>query len=126
VRYKIGLKLARIKFVRNAIDQRADLSEFRKPPTIRIFLGMFLIAFSFVMCWPAISALGALAIYYRIPWILVFGPVLYVSSHLCFLAGMALSGRKYSHIFLRWVVRCSVEKLLSRGSVQERSKVSET
>ena len=124
MRYKIGLQLARIKFVRTAIDQRADLSEFRKPPTIRIFLGMFLIAFSFLMCWPAISTLGGIALYFHRPWILIiFGPVLYFSSHLCFLGGMALSGEKYTRIFFKWLLRCGVEKLLSFGKVEQPTDV---
>lgn len=120
--YKLGLRLARIKFVRSAIEERAGLEEFKKPPTFRIILGVFLIGLSFPMCWPAISALGGVALYFHRPLIVAIGgPVLYVSSHLCFLAGMALSGEKYSRIFLKWVVRCAVENLLSLGMAEEKS-----
>jgi hypothetical protein len=120
LRYKIGLRLARIKFVRHAIAAHADLSEFRKPPTFRILFGMFLICFSFVMCWPAISALGGVAVYFRRPLILAIGaPTLYFSSHGCFLAGMALSGEKYTRIFFKWLTRRGVEKLLGFGMVEE-------
>jgi hypothetical protein len=97
--------------VRKAIAERADLSAFRQPPTFRILAGVFAICISFPMSWPAIGALGGVAIYFRSPWIIVIGgPVLYGLSHLCFLTGMALSGEKYSRIFLRWVARVSFER----------------
>ena len=116
--YKIGLRLAQLKFVRGTIDDRADLSAFKEPPNWRIFLGMFLIAFSFVMCWPVITPLTALSIYWKKPWIgLVGGTLIYGLSHLCYLAGMALCGAKYSLIVVRWMTRVGVEKLLARGNV---------
>jgi hypothetical protein len=119
--YKLGLRLAQLRYVRNAIDQRADLSEFRKPPTFRIFAGMFLIAFSFVMCWPAIGALSAFAIYHHMYWIAaVGGPTLYILSHLCYIAGMVLSGEKYMRIFFRWLTRRGVERLLALGIDEQR------
>jgi hypothetical protein len=112
----MGLRLAQIGFIRKAIDERASLDPFKKRPTFRILLGVFLIGFSFVMCWPAISALGGVAIWLRSPWLIVIGgPTLYILSHLCYIAGMALSGAEYSIIFLRWLVRIGVERLLQCG-----------
>jgi len=124
VRYKIGLQLARIKFVRTAIDQRADLSEFRKPPTIRIFLGMFLIAFSFLMCWPAISTLGGIALYFHRPWIFD-----HLRSRFVFFVTSMFSGRngaqrrEIHRIFFKWLLRCGVEKLLSFGKVEQPTDI---
>jgi hypothetical protein len=121
VLYKIGLRLASIKYVRHAIDERAGLSEFRKPPTVRILVGMFLIAGSLAMGWPVIVALsGAVAIYFHRPLLALIGGPLYIMSHLCFIAGMTLCGEKYSRIFIRWATRCGVEKLLSFGFKDQR------
>jgi hypothetical protein len=118
--YKIGLRLAQLGFVRKAIDDRANLEPFKKRPTFRILLGVFLIGFSFLICWPAISALGGIAIYLKSPWIIAIGgPVLYVLSHLCHIAGMGLSGAEYSLIFLRWFVRVAVERMLQCGLSQK-------
>jgi hypothetical protein len=115
--HKIGLRLARIEFVRSAIHDRADLEPFKRRPTFRILLGVFLIGFSFLACWPAISALGGIAIHLRMPMLAVVGgPILYGLSHVWFLLGMALSGADYSRIFLRWAARVGVEKLLSNGA----------
>ncbi len=114
---KIGRRLSRFHYVRSAIDDRADLSAFKARPDWRIFLGMFLIAFSFAMCWPVISVLGAWSIYYKRPWIFGIGaPTIYFLSHLCYLAGMALCGAKYSMIVFRWLTRVGVEKLLGAKS----------
>jgi hypothetical protein len=117
MRNKVGRYLARAKFVRRALEEKADLAAFRKPPTPGILFGIFLVCFSFLMCWPAISVLGALAIHFRQPWLVVIGPVLYGLSHLVFLAGMVFCGGvKYPYIFLRWAVRAWVERLLAGGS----------
>ncbi|HEY1922908.1 MAG TPA: hypothetical protein VGG44_09190 [Tepidisphaeraceae bacterium] len=118
--YKIGLRLARVGFVRSAIDDRADLSAFKGRPTFRILFGVFLIGFSFLACWPAISLLAGISVHLRMPLLAVIGgPILYGMSHLYFLAGMALSGAEYSRIFLRWAARVGVEKLLSFGVTPE-------
>jgi hypothetical protein len=115
---KVGRWLARAKFVRRAIEEKANLQAFRKPPTLGIFTGIFLVCFSFVICWPAISVLSGLSIYFRKPLIVcIGGPLLYGFSHVCFIAGMALSGGvKYPYIFLRWCIRMGVEKLLAGGT----------
>ena len=121
--YKLGLRLHSIRWIRHAIDQRADLSEFRKPPTPKTIIGVLLIAVSFPMCWPAIAALGGFALYYHRPLlILIGGPVLYGVSHLVYLLGMWLSGEKYARIFFKWAMRCWVERLLSYGKVQSESR----
>ncbi len=106
-------RLANTPYVRKAIEEKADLSAFKRKPTVRILLGVFLIGFSYILGWPAISALAGLAIYLQEPLVGVVGGVLtYGLSHLVFMAGMYLSGAKYSAIFLRWATRVSVEKLL--------------
>ena len=105
-------RLAETDFVRKAIEERADLSAFREKPSFRVLLGVFAIGFSYVIGWPAISALTALSVYFGEPLLaLVGGPVMYGLSHLVFMAGMVLSGAKYSAIFMRWATRMLVEKL---------------
>ena len=42
---------------------KADLSAFKKKPTLRVLLGVSAIGFSYVIGWPAIVALGAFSIY---------------------------------------------------------------
>jgi hypothetical protein len=115
---KAGQRLVRIKYVRRAIDDRANLSEFRKPPTVRILAGVFLITISMIMCWPLIVAsVGWVSWHLKRPWILTLIVPIYVLSHACYLMGMFLSGEKYTRIFLRWLTRCSVERMLGTSAI---------
>ena len=109
-------RIAATDYARKAVAEQADLSAFRQPPTFRILSGVFLIGFSYVIGWPAISALAALSVYFREPLLAVIGgPVMYGLSHLIFMAGMYLSGAKYSAVFLRWATRKAVEKFTGKG-----------
>jgi len=108
------IKIAATDFVRSAIDEQADLSAFKGKPTPLVLAGIFCIASSFILGWPAVGALGVLSVKLHNPWIAgVGGPLVYGFSHLVFLLGMYLSGAVYSMIFLRWLTRVSMEKLLA-------------
>ncbi len=107
------LKFGTTDYVRLAIAEQADLSAFKEKPAPVVLAGVFTIGLSFVLGWPAIAALGALSIETHNPWLVaVGGPLTYILSHLVFLFGMYLSGAVYSLIFLRWLTRVSMEKLL--------------
>ncbi len=115
MRSRVVRKIAATAYVRRALAEKADLSAFKKKPSARILLGVFLIGFSYVIGWPAVAALGALAVYFDQPLVaLIGGPLTYGLSHLVFIAGMALSGAEYSAIFLRWATRVLMEKLMKR------------
>lgn len=69
-----------------------------------ILIGVFLIAFNFLLGWPAVAALGLLSFKMQTPWLVaVGGPLTYGLSHLVFLAGMYISGGTYTLIFCRWL-----------------------
>jgi len=111
---KCILWLATTNFVRSAIAEQADLSAFRDKPTARVLLGVLLIGLSFLLGWPAVTALGLLSLHWETPWIVAIGgPLTYGFSHLVFLAGMYLSGAVYSLIFCRWLTRVTVERCLT-------------
>jgi hypothetical protein len=66
-----------------------------------------------ICCWPVIVAsVGWAAWHLHRPWILTLIIPLYILSHVCYLTGMFLSGEKYARIFLRWLTRRAVERLL--------------
>ena len=107
----IKKRILETQYVQSAIEEQADLSAFKKKPTPKIIAGILLIITSFIICWPAISVLGAISIYYKAPIIVIAGgPLLYGLSHLVFLLGMYFSGAEYSKIFFRWVTRKIMEK----------------
>ncbi|MCG2748705.1 MAG: hypothetical protein L6365_14370 [Desulfobulbaceae bacterium] len=108
------LKIAEIGFVRSTIEEQADLSAFREKPTPIVLAGVFAIGLSYIIGWPAVAVLGFLAVRLDEPWLAVVGcPLVYGLSHLVFLLGMYLSGAVYSLIFLRWLTRVSMVKLLA-------------
>jgi hypothetical protein len=108
------LKIAASGFVRSALEEQADLSAFREKPTFTVLAGVFAIGVSYIIGWPAVAALGILSVRLQEPWIALVGaPLTYGLSHLVFLLGMYLSGATYSLIFLRWLTRVSMEKLLA-------------
>ncbi len=112
---KLLQKLAETDYVRKAVEERADLSAFHEKPSFRVLLGVFALAFSYVISWPAITLLGVLAIHLEKPLLIAIGgPLLYGLSHLVFLFGMYLSGAKYSKIFLRWATRVAVERWVNK------------
>jgi hypothetical protein len=107
------LRIGQTGYVRSAIKEQADLSAFKEKPTPIVIAGVLCIGLSYVIGWPAVAALVVLSVKLENPWIVaVGGPVTYGLSHLVFLLGMYLSGAKYSLIFLRWLSRVSMEKLL--------------
>ena len=107
-------KIAATDFIRSSIEERADLSAFKQKPSPRVISGLFAIVVSFIIGWPAVAALGFLAVKLHKPWIVVVGgPLTYGLSHLVFLLGMYLCGAVYSLIFFRWLTRVSLEKLLA-------------
>ena len=113
--HKLVTKLASIGFVRRAMEDKADLSAFRQKPTARVIAGVTAIALSYLIGWPLIALLTTAAVYYEEPFIaLVGGPVAYGLSHLTFILGMYLAGARYSWIFLRWLTRVGMHKLLKR------------
>jgi hypothetical protein len=117
MKINIVKKIAETRYVRSAIEDKADLSAFKKKPSMKIVIGLSVMAFSYIIGWPAITALGALSIYLNKPLLIAIGgPVLYGLSHLVFMLGMYLAGADYTKIFLRWATRMAVEKWMSKNA----------
>jgi len=114
-------RIATTKFVRTAIEEQADLSEFRRRPSTRTVLGITAIGISYIIGWPAVALLGTMSVYLKEPLIVAIGgPVTYGLSHLVFIAGMYLAGAEYSRIFFRWATRVFVEKLIGNADAKDR------
>ena len=121
IRYIIA-KLAQTAFVRRSISERADLSAFKQRPTPRIIVGVALIALSYLIGWPVITVLGIFSIYFKEPMLVVIGgPIFYGTSHLLFLLGMYLAGMRYTWIFLRWLTRITMVKLMKKNNIPTSS-----
>ncbi len=107
-------RLAEKEFIRKAMDEQADLTAFKKKPSLRIITGVSAILFSYIIGWPAVALVGIIAAKLQEPWLAAIGcPLIYGLSHVVFLLGMYLAGATYSMIFLRWLTRVGMEKLLA-------------
>jgi len=110
---KTALYLARKKYCKTAIEDRADLTAIREKPTPSMIVGLILIAFSYVIGLPAVVALGVIAVWMKDKRIvLIGGPLIYAISTILFIIGIKMAGKKYFQVFSRWVVRVVLEKIL--------------
>jgi len=113
--------VSRTEFARKALEEKADLGPFKEKPSARILFGIFLMGFSYVIGWPAVTFFGMLSIYLSEPLIVIIGgPVIYGISHLVFLAGLYLAGARYTYIFFRWATRKFLEKYLDHVPADAR------
>ncbi len=106
-------RIAQIRYVRAAIEEKADLAAFKQKPTPRIISGLVVIGISYTIGWPVVGALSLLAAYLQKPLIVIIGgPVVYGLSHLTFILGMYLAGAEHAKVFFRWATRVTMQRLM--------------
>ena len=85
---KIAEILTETKSIRGILEHPADLSEFRERPTPQLIAGLILMGFSYIIGWPAVTALSMLAVYLHEPLIAIIGcPTTYGFSCVVFFIG---------------------------------------
>jgi len=89
---KIMGHLAETKYVREILENPVDISEFRERPTPRLISGLLLMGASYLIGWPAVTALTMLAFYRQEPLIAIIGcPTIYGFSCVVFFIGALLA-----------------------------------
>ena len=110
---RTALYLARTKYCKTAIEDRADLTAIREKPTPSMIAGIVMIGFSYVIGLPAVIAMGVIAVWMKKPLVAVIGgPLIYAISTIIFIIGIKMVGKTYFHILSRWMVRVVLEKIL--------------
>lgn len=110
---RTALYLARTKYCKTAIEDRADLKAIREKPTPSMVAGLIMIGFSYVIGLPAVVAMGIIAVWVKKPLVAVIGgPLIYAVSTIIFIIGIRMAGKTYVHVFCRWMVRVVLEKIL--------------
>jgi hypothetical protein len=102
------------RVVQRALATPVDPMLLSRPPA-RIMVGLLLLGASYILCWPAIIALGSIAAWLRQPKLLLAGPVLYGLSWLVFAVGLIFIGSKSvsaGRAFGLMLVRRAAEKFL--------------
>jgi len=111
---KLANYVAKTKFASKAIHDHADLREIREKKNAKIYVGIFLMCFSYIIAFPGIGLFGALSIYWNEPRLIVIGgPLLYIINLLVFAAGVYLAGGKYFMVIFRWLTRVTLEKIIN-------------
>jgi hypothetical protein len=115
IRRKIAKYLAGKKYIREILANPVDLSEFKERPTPRLITGLILMGFSYVIGWPAVAVLGALAVWLKEPLIAIIGcPTTYGLSYVVFIAGAWLArAPHYMGTLARYTIQFFFRKLLS-------------
>lgn len=110
---KPALYFAQKEYCRKAISEHADLSVFKEKLSARTYVGIFLIAFSYIIGLPAVPVLGMIAAWLNKPLIGFIGiPVTYGISWMTFMFGVYLAGTKYINALSGWITRVILEKIL--------------
>lgn len=103
---KIANRLAQTRFGRRALIEDSDLKVFKSRPTPRVYLGLSLIAMSYLFSLPGLAVCGYLAHQRSEPLIMILGGgVILVFVHLIFAVGAYLAGANYAKILAIWVLR---------------------
>lgn len=80
-----------------------------------MIVGIILIVFSYLIGLPTVIALGVLAVSMGKPLVgIVGGAMIYAISTIIFIIGIKMAGKKYFHVFSRWMVRIVLEKILGK------------
>lgn len=115
---KIARSLAGTKIIRKVLENPADLSEFSRPPSTRVVVGLIVIGLSYVMGWPAVAACAFLSAHFEDVRIAALGPVSYGLSYLVFLLGAWIARAPYYlNVLVRYAVRAIFRKALGSEKV---------
>jgi len=113
---KTAKRLAGTRFGRRALAEEVNLGVFRRKPSARFYLGLSLMALSYLLGLPAIALCGYLAHVWKEPLIFpLAGGAVFVAVHLLFATGVYLAGANYAMVLLRWFAGRFLRKHLSPG-----------
>lgn len=115
IRRKVARYLTGKKYILEMLDNSTDLREFKERPTPRLIAGLILMGLSYVIGWPAVAALSALAVWLEEPMIAVIGcPITYGLSYVVFIVGAWLArAPHYIGAMAKYLIQFSLKKLLS-------------
>ncbi len=104
-------RLERTKFGQRALAQPDGIGLLKQKLTPRVYVGLALVALSFLPGLPALAFLSYLSIKMSKPFIIaVVGPVVVVLAHVMFGVGVYLAGRNYAKEVLLWATKRFLEK----------------
>ena len=106
-----ALRLAQTRFGQKSLTQPNGLSILKAQPERRVYVGLALMAMSFLTGLPALAFLGYLSVKLSKPMtIAVGGPVVILLVHIMFGVGVYLAGQNYAVKVLQWATKRFLQK----------------
>ena len=108
-------------YVQSAIQENANLDNFKQKPTPRMIWGLVIIGVSYTIGWPMVGLLGILAVVLDEPLVAIIGgPLTYGLSPLTFMLGAWLAGAEHARTFFRWATRVVVVRLTKHTAMVQQ------
>ena len=104
-------RLAQTKFGQKSLTKPDGLSTLNQKPGTRVYVGLVLMAMSFLISLPALAILSYLAVKLSKPMIIaVGGPVVILLVHIMFGVGVYLAGQNFASEVLLWATKRFLQK----------------
>lgn len=104
-------RLAQTRFGQKSLTQPNGLSIFKQQPGTRVYVGLVLMAMSFLTGLPALAFLSYLSVKLSQPMtIAVGGPAVILLVHILFGVGVYLAGQNYAVKLLHWATKRFLQK----------------
>ena len=107
----LACKMAQTKFGQKSLSNTDGLSILKQQPGKRVYVGLVLIAMSFLLGLPALAFLSYLSVKLSKPMtIAVGGPAVIILVHIVFGVGVYLAGQNYASKAMQWAVKRFLQK----------------
>ena len=104
-------RLAQTKFGQKSLTKSDGLPVLKQQPGTRVYVGLVLMAISYLISLPALAFLGYLSVKLSKPMaIAVGGPVVFLLVHIMFGVGVYLAGQNYAVELLQWATKRFLQK----------------
>jgi len=104
-------RLAQTKFGQKSLIKSDGLSVLKQQPGTRVYVGLVLMAMSYLIGLPALAFLSYLSVKLSKPvTIAVGGPVVFLLVHIMFGVGVYLAGQNYAVVVLQWATKRFLQK----------------
>lgn len=103
--------LAQTKFGQKSLTKPDGLSILKQQPRLRVYVGLVLLAMSYLISLPALAFLSYQSVKLNKPLIIaVGGPVVFLLVHIMFGMGVYLAGQNYVVDMLLWATKRFLHK----------------
>ena len=107
----LARRMAQTKFGQKSLSNPDRLSILKQQPGKRVYVGLVLMAMSFLISLPALAFLSYLSVKLSKPMIIAAGgPVVILLVHIMFGVGVYLTGQNYAANVLQWATKRFLQK----------------